>query len=393
MNEVFVVDACRTAFGRYRGQLARTRPDDLLATAIKGLFERQPRADPGLVSEVYAGAANQAGEDNRNVARMGSLLAGLPVEVPGATVNRLCGSGLEAVNQAWFSLAMCGGHLAVGAGVESMSRAPFVLSRAEESLPRSQELVDSKLGWRLVNKQMPREWTVSLGETAEIVARECSVTRDDQDAFALLSHQKALEAREKGLLAREIVSDVGDEQFFDDEGPRADTSLELLSTLPPAFVSGGTVTAGNSSGLSDGAAAVLLATEQGLEQMNLTPLARLVAVGTAGIEPQRMGLGPVPAMKTALNRASWNLESLTLVELNEAFAAQSVAVIRALELDDAIVNRQGGAIALGHPLGASGARLVATLVHQLSDLPSGSRGAATMCVGVGQGIATLLERV
>jgi acetyl-CoA acetyltransferase family protein len=396
LNDVFVVDACRSPFGRYRGQLAGIRPDDLLAGAIRGLFERQPQADPALIENVYAGAANQAGEDNRNVARMGALLAGLPIEVPGATVNRLCGSGLEAVNQAWFSLAMGGRLLAVGAGVESMSRAPFVLPRADERLSRSQELVDSKLGWRLVNPRMPREWTVSLGETAEIVASEFAVSREDQDIFALRSHEKAVAARSSGLLAREIVSGTPKDaalQKLTDECPRSDTSLESLSTLPASFVSGGTVTAGNSSGLSDGAAAVLLATERGLDEMNLTPIARMVAVGTAGVEPQRMGIGPVPAMKIALSRAGWTLESLRVVELNEAFAAQAVAVSRTLGLDDETVNRQGGAIALGHPLGASGARLVTTLVHQLSDLPSGSRGAATMCVGVGQGIATLVERV
>ena len=322
---------------------------------------------------------------------------GLPIEVGGATVNRLCGSGLEAVNQITAGLRCGIGDVAVAGGVEAMSRAPFVLPRADEALPRRQELVDTVLGWRLVNPKMPAEHTISLGATAEVLAGELGITREDQDAFALESHRRAVAAQQAGAFDAELVPVMppGDsaEAVTADEGPRPDTTMEKLGKLRPAFVEGGTVTAGNSSSLNDGAAAVLLATEEGMAAHGLEPMARVVTWATAGVEPRRMGIGPVPALNKALSRAGWKLDDLAVVELNEAFAAQSLAVIRTLGLDLAVVNPWGGAIALGHPLGCSGARLLTTLVHQLRAAPAGTRGAATMCIGVGQGIATLVERV
>ena len=394
--EVYVVDACRTPIGRYRGALSGIRPDDLAATALRALLDRNPALPPDAVEDVVFGAANQAGEDNRNVARMAALLAGFPVEVGGATVNRLCGSGLEAVNQVTAGLRAGIGDVAVAGGVEAMSRAPFVLPRADEALPRRQELVDTVLGWRLVNPKMPAEHTISLGATAEVLAGELGITREDQDAFALESHRRAVAAQQAGAFDAELVPVTppgGGGPVTADEGPRPDTTMEKLAKLRPAFVDGGTVTAGNSSSLNDGAAAVLLATEDGLTAHGLEPMARVVTWATAGVEPRRMGIGPVPALHKALGRAGWKLDDLAVVELNEAFAAQSLAVIRTLGVDLAVVNPLGGAIALGHPLGCSGARLLATLVHRLAGTPAGTRGAATMCIGVGQGIATLVERV
>jgi acetyl-CoA acyltransferase len=392
--EVYIVDACRTPIGRYRGALSGIRPDDLAATALRALLDRNPTLPPDAVEDVVFGAANQAGEDNRNVARMAALLAGFPVEVGGATVNRLCGSGLEAVNSITAGLRAGIGDVAVAGGVEAMSRAPFVLPRADEALPRRQELVDTVLGWRLVNPRMPAEHTISLGATAEVLAGELGITRQDQDAFALESHRRAVAAQQAGSFDGELVpvTPPGG-PVTADEGPRPDTTMEKLARLRPAFVDGGTVTAGNSSSLNDGAAAVLLATADGLAAHGLEPMARVVTWATAGVEPRRMGIGPVPALNKALSRAGWKLDDLAVVELNEAFAAQSLAVVRTLGLDLAVVNPWGGAIALGHPLGCSGARLLATLVHQLQTMPTGTRGAATMCIGVGQGIATLVERV
>jgi len=395
--EVFVVDACRTPIGRYRGALSGVRPDDLAATVLRAVRERNPVLPSEAVEDVWFGDANQAGEDNRNVARMAALLAGYPIEVGGATVNRLCGSGLEAVNQATANLRCGIGAVAVAGGVEAMSRAPFVLPRAGEALQRRQELVDTVLGWRIVNPKMPAEHTISLGATAEVLAGELGITREDQDAFALESHRRAVAAQQAGAFDTELVpvTPPGDAAapVTADEGPRPDTTMEKLARLKPAFVEGGTVTAGNSSPLNDGAAAVLLATEDGLAAHGLEPLARIVTWATAGVEPRRMGIGPVPALNKALARAHWKLDDVAVVELNEAFAAQSLAVVRTLGLDPAVVNPWGGAIALGHPLGCSGARLLATLVHQLRARPAGTRGAATMCIGVGQGIATLVERV
>jgi 3-oxoadipyl-CoA thiolase len=394
---VFIVDACRTPVGRYRGALSGVRPDDLAATVLRALLDRNPAVPADAIEDVVMGAANQAGEDNRNVARMAALLAGLPLEVGGATVNRLCGSGLEAVNQISAGLRCGIGDVAIAGGVEAMSRAPFVLPRTDERLQRRQELVDTVLGWRMVNPKMPVEQTIAMGATAEVLAQELNISREDQDAFALESHRRAVAAQQAGSFGAELipVTPPGENAaaVTADEGPRPDTTLEKLAKLRPAFVDGGTVTAGNSSSFNDGAAAVLLATEEALAAHRLEPLARVVTWATAGVEPRRMGIGPVPALNKALSRANWKLEDLAVVELNEAFAAQSLAVVRTLGLDLAVVNPRGGAIALGHPLGCSGARLMATLVHQLKGLPAGTRGAATMCIGVGQGIATLVERV
>ena len=395
--EVFIVDACRTPVGRYRGALSGIRPDDLAASVLRALLDRNPAVPPDAIEDVIFGAANQAGEDNRNVARMAALLAGYPIEVGGATVNRLCASGLEAVNQITAGLRCGIGDVAIAGGVEAMSRAPFVLPRTDERLQRRQELFDTVLGWRLVNPKMPEEQTIPMGATAEVLAGELNISREDQDRFALESHRRAVAAQQAGAFDAELVPVTppgdGAAPVTADEGPRADTTLEKLAKLRPAFVEGGTVTAGNSSSFNDGAAAVLLATEAGMAAHGLEPLARVVTWATAGVEPRRMGIGPVPALNKALSRANWKLEDLAVVELNEAFAAQSLAVIRTLGLDLALVNPRGGAIALGHPLGCSGARLLATLVHQLRDMAAGTRGAATMCIGVGQGIATLVERV
>jgi acetyl-CoA acyltransferase len=393
-HSVFIVDACRTPIGRHRGALSDVRPDDLAAHVLRAVLDRNPAVPADAVGDVVLGAANQAGEDNRNVARMAVILAGLPLSVPGATVNRLCGSGLDAVNRATADLALGLGEVTVAGGVEAMSRAPFVLPRATDRLPRTQELVDTALGWRLVNPRMPAEHTISLGMTAEVLAAEYGISREEQDGFALDSHRKAVAARDSGAFDAELVAvRVGDTEVAADEGPRADTSLERLAKLKPVFAADGTVTAGNSSPLNDGAAAVLLASEEGVDRHGLTPMARIVTWASAGVEPRRMGIGPAPALRLALERAGWKLDELEVVELNEAFAAQSLAVLAELGLDPARVNPLGGAIALGHPLGCSGARILTTLVHQLAGRPAGTRGAATMCIGVGQGIATLVERV
>jgi acetyl-CoA acyltransferase len=393
-RNVYVVDACRTPIGRHRGALSDVRPDDLAAHVLRSVLARNPQVPPDAIADVVMGAANQAGEDNRNVARMAVLLAELPISVPGATVNRLCGSGLDAVNRVAADLALGHGDVAVAGGVEAMSRAPFVLPRATDRLPRTQELVDTALGWRLVNPAMPAEHTISLGMTAEVLAAEYEISREAQDAFALDSHRKAVAAGKAGRFDGELVPVPSGEATVDvDEGPRADTSMERLAKLRPVFAADGTVTAGNSSPLNDGAAAVLLAGDDAVSRYGLTPLARIVTWAAAGVEPRRMGIGPAPALRLALERAGWKLDELEVVELNEAFAAQSLAVVAELGLDPARVNPLGGAIALGHPLGCSGARILTTLVHQLAARPSGTRGAATMCIGVGQGIATLVERV
>ena len=393
-HDVFVVDACRTPIGRHRGGLSGVRPDDLSAQVLGALLARNSDVPPDEVADVVWGAANQAGEDNRNVARMAVLLAGLPLSVPGATVNRLCGSGLDAVNRAAADLALGHGEVAVAGGVEAMSRAPFVLPRPDDRLPRTQQLVDTALGWRLVNPAMPAEHTISLGMTAEVLAREYAIDREAQDRFALESHRRAVAAAAGGCFDGELVPvNVDGADVVADEGPRADTTLERLAALKPVFASDGTVTAGNSSPLNDGAAAVLLASAAGLERHGVRPLARIVTWASAGVEPARMGIGPAPALRLALDRAGWRVDELAIIELNEAFAAQSLAVIAELDLDPARVNPLGGAIALGHPLGCSGARILTTLVHQLAAHPSGTKGAATMCIGVGQGIATLVERV
>lgn len=388
--------------GKLGGQLALVRPDDLAAHAIRSLLQRNPDLDPMAIEDIQWGAANQAGEDNRNVARMAGLLAGLPIEVPGATVNRLCGSGMQAVVSAAHALRDGWGDVIVAGGSESMSRAPFVISKPERGfatgLPDS---ADTVLGWRLVNPEMQRLYPpITLGMTAEEVATKYDVTREDQDAFALSSHRKALAAMEAGRYDDEIapIEAPADPRrrrtvtIESDEGPRADTSLEALAKLPPVFKDGGTVTAGNSSPMNDGAAALLLATEEGLARHGLEPKARIAGSGAAGVHPDIMGIGPVPASEKALGRAGITAADLDLVELNEAFASQALASMRLLDLTPETVNVNGGAIAIGHPLGASGARILTTLVHELVRR-EGRYGLATMCIGVGQGISTVIERV
>ncbi|HEX8453292.1 MAG TPA: acetyl-CoA C-acyltransferase [Longimicrobium sp.] len=398
MTDAFILDAVRTPVGRYGGSLASVRPDDLAAHVIRALVERTG-VDAARIDDVIFGCANQAGEDNRNVARMAGLLAGLPVTVPGQTVNRLCGSGLQAVRSAAHAIRAGEGELFVAGGVESMTRAPWVMLKPQEGYARGvPEMADSLLGWRFVNPKMPKEWTVSLGETAEIVAEEFGVSRADQDAFALASQQRAAAAIAAGHFAGEIVpieipQRKGPPKVVDtDEHPRADTTLESLTALRAAFrTERGTVTAGNASGLNDGASALLVASAAVAEEMGLRPMARVVASDVAGVEPQRMGIGPVPATRKALARAGLRIEDIGLAEINEAFAAQSVACVRELGLDPEIVNVSGGAVATGHPLGSSGARILTTLVHEMRR--RGVRyGLATMCIGVGQGISMIVER-
>ena len=395
---VFLVDACRTPVGRHRGTLSGARPDDLAATVLSELLRRNPHVQAEDVEDVWMGASNQAGEDNRNVARMAALLAGFPVGVTGVTVNRLCGSGLQAVNSAFAELTTGNGAVAIAGGVESMTRAPFVMPKNEVPFPREQRVFDTALGWRLVNPRMPDQHTLAMGETAEVLAREYEIERDVQDQFALRSHQRAVAAQDGGLFADELVpvtvrNGKSENVVSVDEGPRRDASLDALAKLPPVFAADGTVTAGNSSPLNDGAAACLLANEEAVAELGLQAVARIVATATAGVEPRRMGIGPVPAMHKALQRAGWALDDLEIVELNEAFAAQALAVLQELPVPEEKLNPLGGAIALGHPIGCSGARIMTTLLHQLKRRPAGTRAAATMCIGVGQGIATLVERV
>ncbi|HEX6937866.1 MAG TPA: acetyl-CoA C-acyltransferase [Longimicrobiales bacterium] len=396
--EAWIIDAVRTPIGRHGGALASVRPDDLAAVALRALVERNG-IDAAQVDDVILGCANQAGEDNRNVARMAALLAGFPVEVPGQTVNRLCGSGLQAVNAAFHAIRAGEGEVFVAGGVESMSRAPYVMLKPDAAYPRGNpEVADTVLGWRFVNPRMPDRWTITLGQTAEVVAERYGITREEQDRFAVESQRRAGDAMRAGRFADEITPvDVPQRKdppvrVEEDEHPRPDTTLEKLAKLPPAFKPGGTVTAGNSSGLNDGAAAVLIVEARRARALGLEPIARIVATAVAGVEPDCMGMGPVPATRRALERAGIARGDLALAELNEAFAAQSVACIRELELDPAIVNVNGGAIALGHPLGCSGARILTTLVHELRRR-KGGYGLATMCIGVGQGIATIVEGV
>ena len=392
MSQVFVVDACRTPIGKVKGALADVRPDHLAADTLKALVTRNPWLDPATIDDVYWGAANQAGEDNRNVARMAVLLAGLPVEIPGATVNRLCGSGMEAVSDAARAIAAGDADIAVAGGTESMTRAPFVLARTADPYPRSLDLVDTRLGWRLVSPRMRDAYPpISLGETAENVADRYGVTRERQDEWALRSHRLAAAARDAGRFAAEIVPVVaGHGEVTADEGINAEITMAELASKKPAFRKDGTVTGGNSSPLNDGAAALLLMSQDAVRRSGATPVARYAGASAAGVHPDYMGIGPVPAMNRALARAGWRIEDLDLVEVNEASAAQSVAVVDELKLDPEKVNVNGGAIAIGHPLGCSGARIVATLLHEMRRRGA-ARGAATMCIGVGQGIATLWE--
>jgi acetyl-CoA acetyltransferase family protein len=392
LRDVYVVDAVRTPIGRYGGALSSVRPDDLAAGVLRELLHRSPALDPSLIDDVFFGNANGAGEENRDVARMAVLLAGLPVTVPGTTVNRLCGSGMEAVIQAARAVALGDASVAVAGGVESMSRAPWVLPKPERAFPvGNQQLYSTTLGWRMVNPRMPDAWTIPLGESAELIADKYGITREAQDAFALASHEKAARAWKDGAYDAEVVP-VERVDLPRDEGIRDDTSLEALARLKPVFREGGTVTAGNASPLNDGAAALLLVDEAGLAETGREPLARIRASAVTGIEPQYFGLGPVDAIRKALTKAGRTFGDLHTVELNEAYAAQALGCLAALpELDSGILNPRGGAVAIGHPLGASGARITGAVAHQLADAGSGT-GLAALCIGVGQGMALILER-
>jgi len=399
LREAWIVEAVRTPVGRYGGALATVRPDDLAALVIKAVVERSG-IDPASIEDVILGCANQAGEDNRNVARMSALLAGLPVEVAGQTVNRLCGSGLQAINTAAHAIGAGDGEVFVAGGVESMTRAPYVMAKADAAWDRgARELQDTTLGWRFLNPKLAAMYyPFSMGETAENVVEQYRVSRERQDAFALQSHQRAVAAIEAGRFDDQIVPVEVPQRKGDpvvvtrDEHPRADTSLEALAKLRPAFRDGGSVTAGNSSGINDGAAATLVVEARRARELGLKPLARVISTAVAGVDPAVMGVGPVPASRKALDRAGLSVADLDLIELNEAFASQSVVVMDELGLDPDKVNVNGGAISLGHPLGASGARLVTMLVHELARR-GGRYGLATMCIGVGQGIATIVERL
>lgn len=399
-QQAFICDAIRTPFGRYGGALSSVRPDDLGAIVIRALMERNPGTDWQAVDDVLFGCANQAGEDNRNVARMSALLAGLPIEVPGATINRLCGSGLDAVGTAARAIRAGEAHLIVAGGTESMSRAPFVMPKAESAFSRTNAVYDTTIGWRFVNRLMQQKYGIdSMPETAENVATDFKIEREAQDLMALASQNKAAAAQKAGILAEEIVPVTipqrkGDPIVVkDDEHPRA-TSLEALARLKGVVRPDGTVTAGNASGVNDGACALLIADEDTARRYGLTPRARIVGMATAGVEPRIMGIGPAPATQKLLKQTGISLDQIDVIELNEAFAAQGLAVLRLLGLkdDDPRVNPNGGAIALGHPLGASGARLATTATYQLHRT-GGRYALCTMCIGVGQGIAVLLERV
>lgn len=391
IEEVFIYDAVRTPTGAYGGGLSSIRPDDLAAGVIKSLLSRVPNFDSVRISEVILGNANGAGEENRNVARMASLLAGIPTSVSGSTVNRLCASGLEAVVMASRSIAVGDSKIVVAGGVESMTRAPWVIGKPDKAFPRTAETMHSStLGWRFINPLMREEWTTSLGGGAEILAQMYLMSREKQDEFAYLSHMKALKAWENGNFDAEVVS-VQNSKLERDESIRSDTSLEALARLKPAFTSGGTVTGGNSSPLNDGASAIILGNSAAAKHLGVEPIARIVSRGTSGVEPQLYGLGPVEASKMALKRAGISWDDVKLVELNEAFAAQSLACMNDWpDLDPSKVNISGGAIALGHALGSSGSRILTTLVHGLKRA-GGGFGLATLCIGVGQGIAVVVE--
>lgn len=397
MNNVYVIDAVRTPIGKYGGALASVRPDDLLSHAIRAILARNQNIDPNAIEDVVAGDANQAGEDNRNVARMAALMAGLPVSVAGSTVNRLCASGLEAIMNASRSIMCDEGDLYIAAGVESMSRAPFVMAKPSSAYSRKMEMVDTTIGWRFPNKKLTDHYyPFSMGETAENVAQRWKISRIAQDEFALESQLKyfaalAAEKWNDEIVAVELMQDQLISWFTKDEHPR-ETSMEKLARLKPAFIKDGTVTAGNSSGLNDGAAAMLLASEEAVKNYQLQPMARILSMGVAGVDPAIMGLGPVPASQKAVYRAGLKLDDLDLIELNEAFASQSIACIHDLGLDLQKINVNGGSIAIGHPLGCSGVRISTTLVHEMRR--RGSRyGLSTMCVGVGQGAAMVFELV
>jgi 3-oxoadipyl-CoA thiolase len=395
MNSAYIIDIIRTPIGKYAGTLAAVRPDDLAAHVIKRLMERNPTIDPAEIEDVVFGAANQAGEDNRNVARMTLLLAGLPSSIGGVTVNRLCASGLQAIVDASRGILNHDGGIYIAGGVESMSRAPFVMAKADEPFSRKAEVYDTTLGWRFINSKLSKLYhPYSMGETAENVAEKWKISREEQDQFALASQQKYTKAHAANRFAEELLSITipkGKEaiEFGKDEFPR-ETSLEKLASLKPAFKEHGSVTAGNSSGINDGAAACLIMSEESVKKNNMKPLVRVVSMAIAGVDPAYMGVGPVPAVKKALQRAGLKISDIGLVELNEAFASQSLACIRDLELNPAIVNVNGGAIAIGHPLGCSGVRISATLIHEMKKRKV-KYGLATMCIGVGQGAAVVYE--
>lgn len=401
MSDAYIFDAIRTPIGRYAGALSAVRADDLGAIPMQALMARNAQVDWLVVDDVIYGCANQAGEDNRNVARMSALLAGLPVSVPGSTVNRLCGSGMDAIGMAARAIRTGENQLVIAGGVESMSRAPFVVGKSTEAFGRSADMFDTTIGWRFVNRIMKERYGIdSMPETAENVAEQFAVSREDQDAFAVRSQQKAAAAQASGRLAQEIVAvripqRKGDPLVVEhDEHPRADTSLEKLARLPTPFRQGGSVTAGNASGVNDGACALLLGSESAAGRFDLKPRARVVGMATAGVEPRIMGIGPAPATRKVLALTGLALADMDVIELNEAFASQSLAVLRELGLtdDDVRVNPNGGAIALGHPLGMSGARLVTTALHEL-EATQGRYALCTMCIGVGQGIAMVIERL
>ena len=397
MKPVYIIDAVRTPIGKYGGMLAGIRPDDLLAHVIKTLLKRNETVDPSSIEDVIAGAANQAGEDNRNVARMAALLAGLPVSVAGTTVNRLCASGLQAIMDSSRQIACGDAELVVACGVESMTRAPFVMPKQTEAWGRTTSVFDTTMGWRFINKELSALYhPYTMGETAENVAAQWKISREEQDAFALASQQKYSAAKAADKWADEIapvelVQKGMVSWLLQDEHPR-ETSIEKLAALKPAFIKDGTVTAGNSSGINDGAAAILLANEEAVKKYDLQPMARVVSMAVAGVDPAIMGIGPVPATQKALQRAGITKNDIGLIELNEAFASQSLACIRELDLDPGLVNVNGGAIALGHPLGCSGVRISATLLHEMHRA-GGNYGLATMCVGVGQGAAVIYEKL
>lgn len=400
MKDVFIVDACRTPVGRYGGALADVRPDDMLAIVIKALIDRNPSVNVSEIEEVIAGDANQAGESNRNVARMAALLAGLPIEVAGVTVNRLCASGLQSVIDSYRAMRLGEGDMFIAGGVESMTRAPYVMAKAGKAYGRLPEVVDSTFGWRFKNKKlMEMHPPLAMGETAENLAEKYNISREAQDEFAYNTQQKWKAAHEAGKWANEIVPVSIPQRKSDpiivdtDEHPRPETTMEGLAKLRAVFREGGTVTAGNASGINDGAAATLLVNEDMLKKFNLTPMARVVSAGIAGVDPSIMGIGPVPATQKALKRAGLSMSDIGLVELNEAFAAQSIPCMMDLDIDPAIVNPNGGAIAIGHPLGCSGTRILTTLVHEMKRRHGVKYGLATMCVGVGQGAALIVEKV
>jgi len=395
MNTCYIIDAVRTPIGKYGGKLANTRPDDLLAHVIKALVQRNPNIDVNQIEDVIAGAANQAGEDNRDVARMAALLAGLPVTVGGNTVNRLCASGLQSIMDASRAIMCNEGMLYIAGGVESMTRAPFVTAKNDAAWGRKVETFDTTLGWRFINKKLAEMYyPYSMGETAENVAKQWNVSREEQDAFAFASQEKYFTALNAGkwndeIVPVEIIENKQASLFAADEHPRQ-TSLEKLAALKPAFIKDGSVTAGNAAGINDGAAALLLASEEAVKLFNLQPMARVVSIGIAGVDPSIMGVGPIPASRKALQRAGLKTSDFDLIELNEAFASQSIACVRDLELDSNKVNVNGGAIAIGHPLGCSGSRISGTLLHELKRT-KGKYGLATMCIGVGQGAAVVYE--